>query len=227
MSEKNSVLKEGGASRLDKLARMAVHINRFAGRMMLFVSKHWLALVNIVVGLYALLPFASPLFYHLGYDGMGHFIQVIYRPFCHQLPERSYFLFGDRLVYSANDLQSLVGLDALTQHFVCNETLGFKVAYCQRDVAIYTTMFVAGLLFAFFRKVRPITLKALVALSLPMGIDGFGQLFGLWTSTWLTRTITGFLFGLGVVLLVYPYAQEGMVDAYEQAARMVNSEQQT
>ncbi len=216
------------AGRLEKLARLAVKVDRFAGYMMLFVSKHWLALVNVVVGLYALLPFMSPLFYHYGYDGAGNALQVIYRPFCHQLPERSYFLFGDQLVYSSAELDALAGSEGLGRQFVGNEIMGFKVAYCERDVAIYTTMFIAGLIFGFVRsKLHPITLKVLVALSIPMALDGFGQLLGFWGSTWFSRSVTGLLFGLGVVLLVYPYAEEGMADAYKQAVRMVNSEQQT
>jgi len=35
---------------------------------------------------------------HLGKPGLASLIYLFYSPQCHQLPQRSYFLFGDRLM---------------------------------------------------------------------------------------------------------------------------------
>jgi len=45
---------------------------------------------------------------------------------------------------------------------------------------------------------------------LPMAIDGTGQLFGLWESSWVSRVVTGTLFGISSVWLLYPYIAEPM-----------------
>jgi uncharacterized membrane protein len=46
----------------------------------------------------------------------------------------------------------------------------------------------------------------------PMGIDGVLQLFGFYESTWVMRTLTGVIFGVGAVIFAYPYLQEGFGD---------------
>jgi uncharacterized membrane protein len=45
-----------------------------------------------------------------------------------------------------------------------------------------------------------------------MAIDGVLQLFGFYESTWLMRSITGVIFGIGAVLFAYPYVDEGFAD---------------
>ena len=45
-----------------------------------------------------------------------------------------------------------------------------------------------------------------------MVIDGSGQLFALWESTWWSRVLSGSLFGVACVWLAYPYIEAGMSD---------------
>jgi uncharacterized membrane protein len=52
-----------------------------------------------------------------------------------------------------------------------------------------------------------------------MAIDGVLQLFGIYESTWLLRSLTGAIFGIGAVLFAYPYVDEGFADV----RRTVNS----
>jgi len=122
--------------------------------------------------------------------GVGGAIFWVYRVACHQLPSHSYFVFGH------------------------------QAAYCQRDTAIYTTIFVAGLGFTAIRhRLPPLPWKWFFVLITPMAIDGFTQLFGWRTSNWQLRTITGVLFGLASVWLAYPYLQIGMADLERDATR--------
>ena len=105
--------------------------------------RHWLLLVNSGAILYAGLPWLSPLATASGYPLLGEFLFRIYKPLCHQLPERSFF--------------------------VC----GHQVGFCHRCVAMYSAIVVAGLLFGLLRRrIRPISLKIGGLLLLPILIDG-------------------------------------------------------
>jgi uncharacterized membrane protein len=46
----------------------------------------------------------------------------------------------------------------------------------------------------------------------PIGVDGLLQLFGVYESTWVLRTVTGAILGVGSVLFAYPYLEEGMAE---------------
>jgi uncharacterized membrane protein len=190
-------------------------ITRWLTYLMRWISGHWLLAANIILGAYAGVPFLAPLLAHTGHTRAADLIHLMFRPLCHQLPERSFFLFGQQWVYSFEELSALLG--AVPTRYAGNPVLGFKVAVCQRDVAIYGMMFVAGLLFGLLRrKLKPLSLKAFGLMILPMAIDGLGQLFGLWTSTWGSRLATGALFGLGCVWLAYPHLDRGMSEVHEE-----------
>ena len=96
-----------------------------------------------------------------------------------------------------------------------NETVGWKTAFCQRDVAIYGSIFLAGLGYGLIRRRWrgwKMPFRYYLLFLVPMGIDGVLQLVGLHESTWILRTITGAIFGVGSVLFAYPYLDEGMRD---------------
>ncbi len=187
-------------------------------------SAHWLALTNVFLGLYIGLPLLSPILYQAGNSRGGALLQMLYRPFCHQRPERSFFLFGEQVIYSTGDLTTRLGVGTVPYRYVGAPGIGFRIAVCERDVAIYGTMFLAGLLFALVRKrLRPLTGRQFLALILPMAVDGLGQLVGLWSSTWISRVITGALFGLASIWLVYPYLQEGLSQVYREMSASLSA----
>ncbi|MGC9335019.1 MAG: DUF2085 domain-containing protein [Anaerolineae bacterium] len=201
-----------------------------ADRFIFWLSKHWLAVFNMLAFLYVGLPFLAPTLMHLGAERAAWLIYTVYRPLCHQLPQRSWFLFGPQLAYRLPELMALAG-DAVTgafsNSFVGNEDVGYKVAICQRDTAIYGAIFLFGLLFGALRRrwnVRPLPWWAYILLGLvPMGLDGGYQLLSYllplvlpsislqpYEATPLMRVITGMLFGWATVWLAYPYVQESM-----------------
>jgi uncharacterized membrane protein len=185
--------------------------------MVLGIARHWVAFFGIALLLYVGIPFLAPVLMQVGLTGPARAIYLIYSPACHQLPDRSYFLFGEQRVYSLEELEAasvLPGEGLLERRrFIGDETLGWKVALCERDVAIYGSMVLAGVVFALLRgRVRRLPLPVFVLFVIPIAVDGLTQLFGLRTSTWWLRTLTGALFGAGVVWLVYPYIQESMDD---------------
>lgn len=186
-------------------------------RLVLGIARHWVAVFSLALALYVGLPFLAPGLMQVGLAGPARLIYLVYSPACHQLPDRSYFLFGEQPVYTLEALEEanvLPGSGLLERRrFIGDETLGWKVALCERDVAIYGSMLLAGMLFALLRgRVRKLPLPVFVLFVIPIAVDGLSQLFGLRTSNWWLRTLTGALFGVGVVWLVYPYIQESMDD---------------
>ncbi len=188
-----------------------------------FFGRHWLALVNLALFLYLAVPFLAPLFMLAGLPGLAQVIYGVYYPLCHQLPYRSFFIGGANPVYNYADLWPLLDQSFPPEShrwFIGNQTLGYKIALCQRDLAIYGAMLLAGLIFALVRRrYRPpdwrLTLVITVLLTVPMAVDGLTQLVGLRESVWQLRLLTGGLFGLAWVWLLYPYIEAGARQVHE------------
>lgn len=200
-----------------------------ADRMTHWISRHWLALFNSVVGVYVGLPFLAPVLMRAGFERPAHWIYLAYSFVCHQFPFRSFFLFGPRATYPRDMLQAATGVDPNdllhVRLFVGNAATGFKVALCERDVAMYLGILLAGLAYALLRpNLKPLHWMLWLALGVvPIALDGGSQLvsqlpFGLLPfreSTALLRTITGALFGVMSVWFAYPNVQESMRDNLE------------
>ena len=111
------------------------------------------------------------------------------------------------------------------RRFLGNETMGYKMALCERDIAIYAFVLIGGLIYAVLRRrgpVRPMPFVAFVIIGLgPIALDGFSQLISqygaalgpggplssllpLRESSPFLRTLTGALFGFSLVWLTYP-----------------------
>lgn len=198
-------------------------------------ARRWLALLNVGMGLYVLLPLLAPALMVGGAPQLGRAIYVIYRPACHQLPERSFFLFGPKPLYSLQELQDAGLVSAQDgpverQRFVGAPGIGFKAALCQRDLAMYGGMLAAGLVFGLLRALRagrsphPLKLWVFALLLVPMAIDGGTQLLLLRESNWLLRIVTGTLTGVACVWLLYPYLDEAFGDLRRQANQRVHLE---
>jgi uncharacterized membrane protein len=191
----------------------------FLNRMVFWLSKHWIAVFNLALLIYVGLPFLAPVLFYTGSEGAANTLYRIYNNVCHQYPIRSWFLYGMQAAYRPGGtlLPEAVHKDPL---FLGGPELGYKVAFCQRDVAIYASMVLGGLIFGVLRKRRdlpPLPVWAYLVFGiLPMGLDGGYQLLSqlvtmikpgllpVYESGPLARTITGALFGLSSVALVYP-----------------------
>lgn len=196
------------------------------------LSKHWLAVFNCAVFIYVGLPFAAPVLMEANLPGPANVIYAAYSPLCHQFAFRSWFLFGDRPYYEAGDpIWKSLNIDPFdvldrfkAKSFNGNAQMGFKVAYCERDTAIYGAIFLAGLVFALIRqtrKIRPVNIILYVLIGIaPIALDGFSQLFSeqpfnfipLRESTPYLRVLTGVLFGAMNVWLAYPYLEESFAE---------------
>ncbi len=143
---------------------------------MKLVKNHWIVFFGIFFGLYVGLPFLAPVFMRIGIQSMGNAIYFIYSFFCHQLSERSYFLFGSRFSYSMAELHSagvnISNLLAL-RRFIGNPEMGWKVAWSDRMVSMFASLWMFGLIWWPLRKRLPrLPLWGLILFLLPMLMDG-------------------------------------------------------
>jgi uncharacterized membrane protein len=144
-------------------------------RFVLWFARHWLALFNIAWGVFVILPFLAPVFMQIGATGLGHDVYFIYQFFCHQLPERSFFLFGSKPMYPLSEIANVTrSVDPFVlRQFIGGPGWGWKVAYSDRMVSMYTGFWIAALVFAAFRRrVRPLPVWGFLLFCLPMALDG-------------------------------------------------------
>jgi uncharacterized membrane protein len=221
-------------------------------KVILGFARAWVVWLSLIIGIYAGLPVVAPIAMNLGATNVGNAIYTLYSPVCHQFAFRSWFLFGEQAAYPreragaapnqsfeyyAAQEPAFDGIDLYTldndlilqaKRFNGSERMGWKIAFCERDFAIYAALALFGLVFFVLKKMGrkvpalPFWAYLLFAIA-PIGLDGFSQLFanppingfglGLYPireSTPFLRTLTGALFGLGNGWLAYPYLDESM-----------------
>jgi uncharacterized membrane protein len=161
----------------------------------------WPWLLNLALATFLAGAIAAPVLAALGWSRAAEALYAAYHLTCHQWAFRSFFLFGQQAVYGEQQLADL-GLNPFG--FVGGEGLGWKMAFCERDLAIYVGLLLVGLLYARRRDLRPSSFFVYGVLILPMAVDGFTQLFGWRESTWELRVATGLVFGLASAWLVLP-----------------------
>src|SRR5574340_873609 len=136
----------------------------------------WLLVFYLAFGAWVVLPWLAPVLMHYGRTDIGKTIYSIYSVFCHQLPERSFFLFGPRSMYSLSEIQA-VWQDTLNpmilRSFIGNQTVGWKVAWSDRMVSFYTSIWLMTLVWwPLRRKIAPLPGWGFALLLIPMVLDG-------------------------------------------------------
>lgn len=205
-----------------------------ADRISYWIARHYMAFFNSIVLLYFSLPLLAPVLMQAGITPPARIIYSLYGTTCHQLAFRSWFLFGEQSVYprAAAGLDDLMSYEQATGYhsedlvsarsFIGDQAAGYKVALCQRDMAIYGSILLFGLIFVATGKVirgLPWYIWILLAL-VPIGLDGVGQLISqppfnmipYRESTPSLRTLTGFLFGFTTAWFAYPMVEQSMID---------------
>ncbi len=183
--------------------------------------RHWLALLNLFLAAYVGLPLSVPFWGRAGLEGVARAITLAYRPLCHQLPERSYFLWG------------------------------WKVPLCHRDLALYGGLLLFGLLYGAVggrRRWPVLSGRTFLLLTLPILVDGGSHMVNdvlRWTGAgeiretnrwlqlltggrlptwfyvghavgsfnWWARQVTALLFAWGAIGYLYPRLEAGMEEA--------------
>jgi uncharacterized membrane protein len=242
-SDRRGQLEKIGGSAYEARVRRGQEITN-ADRISNWISKHYLLLINLFMAIYVGLPFLAPTFMKAGLDLPARAIYTLYSPLCHQFGFRSFFLYGEQSFYplkeagitgvetfdqitGLKDLSNPQSIDRLkAREFVGNETVGYKVALCERDVAIYFGLLLFGLIFGLTkRRIPPLHWALWLFIGLgPIGLDGFSQLFSQFNFPWLAnilayrestpflRVLTGALFGFSTAWFAYPYIEESMAE---------------
>ena len=193
------------------------------------IVKHSAAFITFLLFLYIFFPLVAPVLVHNGLNQPARLIYRLYSPLCHQLAYRSFFLFGEQVFYPLAE-NTPPGMVSFEQAFgqsradfdtaraiIGNETYGYKIALCQRDLAIYGSLLFFGWVFlAAQKKIKRIPLAVWLILGvLPLGLDGFTQLLYSITGAnftnillrestpWL-RVITGAMFGFFTGWYIFP-----------------------
>ena len=144
-------------------------LDRNVGRKLVYgLNGLWILIIILIVLTPYLASISSP---------VAKYLYMLFRPTCHQLPQRSFFLWGH------------------------------KMAVCSRCTGIYISLCLWGMIFVLFLKswkVKPISTIVFLMFLLPIAIDGGTQFIHFRRSTNVLRFITGFFGGMGTTLFVYP-----------------------
>lgn len=150
-------------------------------RVMTWLSRYWIGVFALLYGVYVALPFLAPVLMHLGWVSPGKAIYLVYSFLCHQLPERTYFFFGPKTSYSLAEIQAAwqnTNNPMILRQFIGNAAMGWKMAWSDRMVSMYTSIWPFGLLWWPLRKrIRPLPWWGFLLFLLPMAIDGTTHLF--------------------------------------------------
>jgi uncharacterized membrane protein len=224
----------------DRDQRLSLWFNRRT----LWLSQHWLLVANGFFLIYVSLPLLAPLLMASGLIAAANGIYQVYNLLCHQIPTRTFFIFGE------------------------------QVAMCHRCLAIYASLFVGGVAFGLARfKQLPLRWYVLFALpmavdgasafvselsqALPLSIFwalwsvislvvlfvlyrekmllwqfvlifvagflalAYLQIFGPRLSNVTLRTLTGAIFGIGTVWFAYPILEEGFKESIKETSRQL------
>jgi len=212
-------------------------------RISFVIAKRYLLLLNLFMLFYVGLPFLAPTLMKLGAEAPARVIYRIYSPLCHQFGFRSFFLFGEQAFYptaeaglgpkvktfeqatgiiNVEDPYSYTRFDA--RKYIGDATVGYKVALCERDVAIYLAILIFGVVYGLTgRRIKSLHWLVWLFIGIaPIGLDGFSQLFSQFNWPWLAsiipyrestpylRILTGALFGLATAWFAYPNIEESM-----------------
>ncbi len=148
-------------------------------RLAAWMLRNWVWMAVFFLGLWNLLPWLAPVFMRLGWEAPAQAIYFIYQFFCHQLPQRSWFLFGPQFTYTKNEILMAMngkadsGIPRTMRVFIGAPEMGWKLGWSDRMVSFYGGWFVAALVYALVRKRwQGLSWKWAVILLTPLAIDG-------------------------------------------------------
>lgn len=145
-------------------------------RAVYWLSRRWLLLFIGAWGAFNLLPWLAPVFMKVGWETAGRAIYGVYAFLCHQLPQRSFFLFGEQPMYNLSGIQQVwqnTDNPVILRQFAGNPEMGWKVAWSDRMVSLYTGILLWAVVLGPWRRRLPrLPLWGFALLALPMVIDG-------------------------------------------------------
>jgi len=156
----------------------------------------------LMIFLFTLLQFLSPIFLpsntYIEIDGMVGVINNEVEIENMSFPWNIGYLLGDSLCHQKQE-----------RSFIIN---GNQMPFCSRCTAIWLGLTTGLAVMLFYHvKLNSIFMIILILSLFPIGIDGGGQLIGLWESTNISRTLTGLIIGVPVGIALGVIIDEGKV----------------
>lgn len=150
-------------------------LDRIMHRLGDFIMEQWATIITVVLGILVFLAVSVPFLSYFGLDALAKPIFFALHAICAQIPSHSFYIFGHQL------------------------------GFCERNLSIYTSMFIGSLIFVLTKKRLPgIPWWLWLLLILPMAWDGLTQMFGLRESDVVLRVFTGSLFGFANIWFALP-----------------------
>lgn len=172
-------------------------------KIILFVTRYWLLIACLLAWLILALGFLAPVFMAEGMTGAGQWAYDFLAPHNHQLPQRSYFLFGETGVIQTYSVEQLIDFDADPRDleaFIGNAEIGYKTALNHRMIAIFAAIVIGGLGWGLAGGRPKISFLWLVILALPLLADGISHMISdnggsgfRQSNTWAIALTGGFL----------------------------------
>lgn len=142
--------------------------------------ERWVLLFCLLFAPVNLLPFMAPIFMQLGWTVPARVIYIIYSPLCHQMAQRSFFLFGEQTMYNISELPVPISGNMLSdmtalRSFIGNPELGWKVAWSDRMIYMYGAVLLAAISYGLLRhrhRLHPPSLFMVALLLTPLAVDG-------------------------------------------------------
>jgi len=194
--------------------------NLFSAGFYDWFRKNYFRLINALLVIFIMGSILAPVLMKVGMPTPSKILYLFYGKFCHQFAFRSWFLFGEQAFYPLENQNKTLDTSTYEEMFgaapddlmtarilLGSDRAGYKVAICQRDLAMYEGLLFFGLIFSIMKKRIPkISLFFWIAGGLvPLGMDGSLQFLSksiqinsfpwLYESTPLMRTLTGAIFG--------------------------------
>jgi uncharacterized membrane protein len=144
-----------------------------------WLAHFWLPVALLLAATLLMLAFLAPALQAEGYTQAA---QTVYRwlaPHDHQLPHRSYYLFGQQgwlRSYSLDEVQARGANPDNLRAFTGDATIGYKMALNHRMVAIFVGILLGGMGWAFAGQRPKIGVGWFLLMAAPMLIDGFSHM---------------------------------------------------
>ncbi|HYE73297.1 MAG TPA: DUF2085 domain-containing protein [Blastocatellia bacterium] len=145
-----------------------------------------LTLLGITIWLALII--APPILFRAHYTISALIIHQSFSAICHQMPGRSFHLFG------------------------------FAFSVCARCTGIYFGAFIGACCYPFLRGLQQVSFphrRWLIFASIPISIDFFGGLSGLFVNTHFSRVMTGMIAGFAGIFFIIP----GLFEVCQRSAR--------
>lgn len=178
--------------------------------LMEWLFRRWLQVFLLVFGLFNLLAALAPISMAAGMPALGHAIYDLYGAISHQYAHRSYFLFGDQMMYSPAELPLELNGNfdhdaSLLKQFRGSPELGWKWAYSDRLVSLFGSMWIMALIYWLWRGrgFEGLSVRVGILLILPLIVDGLthmisdsaGMTSGFRADNQWLANLTGGVFG--------------------------------